>query len=224
TLTVGGAAALAAARVPAAPGWTILSRWQGLRSWALLGTAAVGGIYLGLSYWHDRHSALQGLVAGVISAILLSFIVASARPKAHTDPVTDPHTSWRQDRWFAMVCGAVFGLFLGLTAGVNNLVKPNVSVGLGTLPFVVVGAAVPFGTAGGVAVSDHWRTTLLFVQLWVTGRFPLLGMRFLKDAYAHRILRSEGPRYQFRHALLQDQLARRSDDGKGATPRVHRHL
>ncbi len=229
TLAVGGAAAFAASRVPAAPGWTILSRWQGLRSWALLGTAALGGLYIGLGYWHERHSALQGLIAGVLVAIMFSFIVASARPKAHTDPITDPHTSWRQDRWFAMVTGTLFGLFSGLTAGFNNLAQHD--VGVGTLPFVVVGTAVPLGMAGGVAVSDHWRTILLFVQLWVTGRFPLLGMRFLKDAYDHRVLRAEGPRYQFRHALLQDRLARkrsegssRAHDGSGATARVRRHL
>ncbi|MEV0259931.1 caspase family protein [Streptomyces sp. NPDC050617] len=225
TLAVGGAAAFAAARVPAAPGWTILSRWQGLRSWALLGTATAGGLYLGLLYWRERHSLLQGQAAGIIGALLLSLIVASARPKAHADPVTDPHTSWRQERWFAMVCGTLFGLFLGLAAGLNHLVKND--AGVASLPFVVVGAAVPFGTAGGITVSDHWRTTLLFVQLWATGRFPLLGMRFLKDAYDHRILRAEGPRYQFRHALLQDQLARKRDGGNGGNgvaSRVHRRL
>jgi hypothetical protein len=52
----------------------------------------------------------------------------------------------------------------------------------------------------------------LFVSqlvLRVAGRpVPVRMVRFLEDARARQLLRTVGPVYQFRHATLQDRLAR----------------
>ncbi|GAB3938806.1 hypothetical protein GCM10027614_19620 [Micromonospora vulcania] len=52
-----------------------------------------------------------------------------------------------------------------------------------------------------------WRALLVFVWLRRKGDAPLRMMRFLEDARAKHVLRTVGPRYQFRHARLQDRLA-----------------
>jgi len=209
-LVAGGLASFAAARLSAAPGWTGWSRWKGLGSWPVLAAAGVGGLGTGLTQddgW--------GPVVAICVAIYIIVIVAAARPASLADPVTDPFTSWRQDRTFTLVAGVVFGLCVALAVAMDNMRRGAAhGVDWGTVPFVVLGAGLPLSFAGGITVSDYCRTNLLFIQLWLRGEFPLRGMRFLKDAYDHRIFRAEGARYQFRHALLQDELAR--DRGRAA--------
>ncbi|MBE1596743.1 hypothetical protein H4687_002872 [Streptomyces stelliscabiei] len=51
----------------------------------------------------------------------------------------------------------------------------------------------------------------MFVQLWAKRVLPLRAMRFLDDACRLEVLREAGPYYEFRHARLQDYLARPRD-------------
>ncbi|MEV5480574.1 MULTISPECIES: NACHT domain-containing protein [Streptomyces] len=216
-LLTGALAGFAATRIPAAPGWTGWSRWRGLHSWPVLAPAGLAGTCVALSFWQDNGTPDRGLPIGIVSMLtvgIVGVVIVAARPASLADPVTDPYTSWRQDRNFALVTGTIFGFCISLALGVNQVIGAT-SEGAaadgpdwGTLPFIVIGFGLPFAYAGGMAISDHWRTSLLFLQLRLRGDFPLLGMRFLKDAYDHRIFRAEGASYQFRHALLQDKLAR----------------
>jgi hypothetical protein len=50
-------------------------------------------------------------------------------------------------------------------------------------------------------------------RLWHAhcGRLPLRLMRFLDDAHRRGVLRQVGAVYQFRHARLQDRLARTAE-------------
>ncbi|MFE2728778.1 hypothetical protein [Kitasatospora sp. NPDC059327] len=145
--------------------------------------------------------------------VIVGAVVVAARPVSLLDPVTDPHTSWRHDRKLTLVTGTVFGFSISFSLGVNQViwVTEGVAAGSpdwGTFPFIVICFGLPFSCACVAAISDRWRTSLLFLQLRLRGDFPLLGMDFLKDAYDHRILRAEGASYQFRHVLLQDRIAR----------------
>ncbi|WP_127152231.1 hypothetical protein [Streptomyces lydicus] len=216
-LVTGALAGFAATRIPAAPGWTGWSRWKGLHSWPVLAPAGLAGPCVALSYWRDDGTPDRALPTGIVSMLtvgIVGAVVVAARPASLTDPVTDPYTSWRQDRNIALVTGTIFGFCIGLALGVNQVIgatSEGAAAGgpdWSTLPFIVIGFSLPFACAGVMAISDHWRTSLLFLQLRLRGDFPLLGMRFLKDAYDHRIFRAEGASYQFRHALLQDKLAR----------------
>ncbi|KJY41810.1 hypothetical protein VR41_10725 [Streptomyces sp. NRRL B-1568] len=163
----------------------------------------------------DNGTTDRALPAGILTMLTVASVglmVVAARPASLADPVIDPYTSWRQDRNLALATSTVIGI--GLALGVNEVIGatrgsattdgPN----WGTVPFIVIGFGLPFAYAGMAAISDHWRTSLLFLQLRLRGDFPLLGMRFIKDAYDHRIFRAEGASYQFRHSLLQDGLAR----------------
>jgi hypothetical protein len=64
---------------------------------------------------------------------------------------------------------------------------------------------ITLGSVG--AISDIWRTGLLFAQLRIRGLFPLRGMRFLEDARRRHVLRTAGARYQFKHDRLRATLA-----------------
>ncbi|GHJ37100.1 hypothetical protein [Streptomyces sp. TS71-3] len=206
-VTTGSLTSFAAARLSAAPGWTGWSRWRGLGSWPVLAAAGLGALGTGLTQ-QDR----WGPVVAACMAVYTVSIVVAARPASLVDPVTDPYTSWRQDRRYAVVSGVIFGACVALAVGLDNLRRgAEAGVGWGTLPFVVLGAGLPLTFAGMLTVSDSSRTIMLFIQLRLRREFPLSGMRFLKDAYDHRVFRAEGSRYQFRHALLQDELARDRD-------------
>ncbi|WP_030303197.1 hypothetical protein [Streptomyces katrae] len=216
-LVTGALAGFAATQVPAAPGWTGWARWKGLRYWPVLAPASLAGLCRVLTPRQDDgtpNQVLSSWIMAILTMGIVGAVVVAARPVSLLDPVTDPYTSWRQDRNLALVTGAVFGFSISLALGVSQVIgvtSEGAAAGApdwSTFPFIVIGFGLPFSYACVAAISDHWRTSLLFLQLCLRGDFPLRGMHFLKDAYDHRILRAEGASYQFRHALLQDRLAR----------------
>ena len=66
---------------------------------------------------------------------------------------------------------------------------------------------VTFGLMAVLAGTETYRVSLASAQLSIEWRTPVRLMRFLNDAHRRQILRSVGPSYQFRYALLQDRLA-----------------
>jgi hypothetical protein len=69
------------------------------------------------------------------------------------------------------------------------------------------------GVGGGLAYVlslTAWGQWIVFARLWLplTGRLPWGLPAFLDDAYRRGVLRRAGAVYQFRHARLQDHLAR----------------
>ncbi|GAA2669255.1 MULTISPECIES: helix-turn-helix domain-containing protein [Actinosynnema] len=63
-----------------------------------------------------------------------------------------------------------------------------------------------------------WGRWLLFTRFWLplTGRLPWSVLGFLDDAHRRGVLRRTGAVHQFRHARLQDQLARGPVGARGA--------
>ncbi|HCT77512.1 MAG TPA: hypothetical protein DGG94_13100 [Micromonosporaceae bacterium] len=109
------------------------------------------------------------------------------------DSSSDPKTSFRRDQlsWLGV------GVILALSFGFGGAIIGRFSLAQGlTLLW-------------GILLSQAWIAQLTFMQLWLAGLGPPRMMRFLEDARARHILQSSGPVYQFRHAALQDRLAKR---------------
>jgi len=94
----------------------------------------------------------------------------------------------RVDGLAAEWAGLIVGLLLGLL--------------LGLLIALVLGAV----TGLGLGLPWFWYQ-LTRAGLAITGHLPWRLMTFLSDAHRIGVLRQVGPRYQFRHARLQDRLA-----------------
>ena len=97
----------------------------------------------------------------------------------------------------------MLGLAAGLVSGLVSWLLSGLAVGL------VAGLAfgVTFGLMAVLAGTETYRVSLASAQLSIEWRTPVRLMRFLNDAHRRQILRSVGPSYQFRYALLQDRLA-----------------
>ena len=81
------------------------------------------------------------------------------------------------------------------------------------LPFVV-GACFGGGVGLAVLVTRAWGNYFVHhVWLAATGRLPWRLMHFLDDAHRRGVLRQAGGVYQFRHARVQERLARSSLGG-----------
>src|SRR5262245_45116424 len=93
----------------------------------------------------------------------------------------------------------------------ENRASRRVGLGLG------IGLGV--GLASGL-LPGTWAPFVI-VRSWLAlrGRLPWHLMAFLEDCHRLGILRQVSPVYQFRHARLQDHLARTpADPGIGPTP------
>jgi hypothetical protein len=131
-----------------------------------------------------------------------------------------PRESWRHDRRVALASGLVYGLAFGLAFGLVlvllygslTMSSPDPLKSLKTLLAAVEGGLAVWVGAGisfGLGVSQAWQTTVAWRQLHFAHRVPPIAlMPFLKDAQDRGVLRTAGAVYQFRHALLQDQLAK----------------
>jgi hypothetical protein len=180
-------------------GYVLATMVTGVIAGVLLDGAAVG--------------SLVGLVAGVVAALVVAvpgtrwMIRArrfNGRPNGAADIALTPATSWRQERRQEWAFGALLGIAIAVTLLLATvLVGENLAevVGAVLLSLVLMPAFV-------ITLSARSRTTLAALQLWAGGRGPVRLVRFLEDARERNVLRSAGAVYQFRHARLQDVLAR----------------
>lgn len=163
----------------------------------------------------SAHSALSGPVTGVVFGISLAvafgLLDGFTRPGAGASVPISPRDALQRDFRASLQVGLPFGLAVGLVGGVGDGAITGWADGL--LAGSVIGAVGVL--VSGVAVSEQWRTRLAFVQLWNRRRqVPINGLRFLDNACKLEVLRTAGPVYQFRHALLQDKLAGRAKAGR----------
>jgi hypothetical protein len=175
------------------------------------------GLTLGLTV--GLSSGLPGgLVAGLAVGLADVFVADPA-------DVLSPQQVWRSSTMIDLLAalvvgffGPIFGLVIGLAFGPTDS-------GLA--------AAAVFGLALGWVLGltgwltswftglDGGRVGIFQVYLHIRYRTPLRLMRFLEDARARHLLRTVGPVFQFRHALLQDRLAsvpRQPTAGDMSTP------
>jgi hypothetical protein len=90
---------------------------------------------------------------------------------------------------------------------------------------LAVGLAVAsaFGLAVAPANESAWFGFVVTTR-WLAfrGKLPWKCMGFLDDAHRLGLLRTAGSVYQFRHAELQDHLAKPAETAAPATPGVVR--
>lgn len=149
-----------------------------------------------------------GLVSGFASWLAIGVIAWAKTPITEEHPRTSTNT-FRGDLRLVYVNSLAGGCAIGLAFGAQERIigGPGLMTGLS---YAVVGAvAIAFGV-GPHQPSGRYLITVSL--LWVHRRTPLRLLRFLDDAHRLGILRQVGARYQFRHAKLQDQLARRRSD------------
>jgi hypothetical protein len=160
----------------------------------------VGGLLGGLAV---------GLVIGLMGMLVGIFVGVLAYPAAHADSPIDPTTCWRRDRWCGLVVGLVAGLVAGLMVGLMTTLVVGLMIGL------------VIGLVAGLISSVTWPTALTFGQLRYSKEGPFRVLRFLEDAQSRHVLRTAGPRYQFRHGRLQQRLARAFEEDLSARSGHH---
>ena len=156
------------------------------------GNGLAAGIAAGLLY---------GLPTGLATALVSGLSVALADTDSTSSP--SPADSWHSDQRYSIAVGLAAGIAAGLGFWFFFALQVGVWAGLG----FGVWAGLWFGFLGGLFVSQAWRSSLAAAHLARRWHTPAHLMRLLNDARERNVLRTVGPVYQFRHALLQDRLA-----------------
>jgi len=161
----------------------------------------VSGLGAGLGVWQSA-GRLAGLMFGLVvlgPVIGLSKFVSSP---SVAQRASTPMASLRGDRTLSAAHAVTFGLALGLILGLVFGLQ-------GELVFGLVAGLTAGQTMG---LRDRAWPAFLIATFWLACRcrLPLRLMGFLQDAYRLGLLRIVGSSYQFRHAELQDHLARDS--------------
>jgi hypothetical protein len=196
-----------------------LRRWhQALRREALergLVPGVIVGVGTGFAAWGVVLQVRAGLAAGAAAALATTLIFIFSGPGTDDASAVIPASSWRNDLAFGLLAGLLVGLVLGIVSGLSSSnLQPapfEPQIGLGTALGTGLGVGLAAGTVLVLFSTRTWQASLAFVQLTVRWRTPPRLMRFLEDARQRNVLRIIGPVYQFRHARLQDRLARYAD-------------
>ncbi|MBK3575159.1 hypothetical protein JHN63_15330 [Streptomyces sp. MBT65] len=124
-------------------------------------------------------------------------------PEADTRSI-GPHDVWRHHLGLRLVLGLLTGLAVAL------MIAPLAAWWLGPKTAVVaaVGAALPTVLMAGLTSNLAVATVFTAAQLRIEEGTPLRLIHFLEDARRRNLLRASGTVYQFRHARLQQHLAR----------------
>jgi hypothetical protein len=141
-----------------------------------------------------------GLVVGLVAGTATSWL----RPTDGDRAGVTPRTAFNRDIRATLVAGltgALMGSFTGWIAASLTGAGPLSGAMLGGL---LLGLAVMFVLGLGPAL---WLLAVGPVMR-ITGHGPLLTIAFLEAARQRQVLRQAGAVYQFRHAELQDRLAK----------------
>ena len=199
-------------------GWLLIGGLAGLVAGLVFGLGAglAGGYGAGIA-----GGAVGGLVVGLAGWTWLALATGLVYPEDTSTP--SPVVSWRNDRRCALRLGLVGGLVVGLVSVPavgfvvwlgNGGFRGALWVALAFGPAVGLVGGLLGALVAGLGNSQVWPSSLAAAQLAIRWHTPLRLMRFLDDAHGRNILRTVGPVYQFRHARLQDRLARTNDDGR----------
>lgn len=182
---------------------------RGMAAGLVVGSAI--GIAIGLPA-----GLITGLAFGVPIGLAVMLAASLIQPGTSEDRVTSPRDTWRQDLNAAIMgglttglaFGVLGGLAFGLRFGATSGVLAGLSVGLGTALLVGLTASLGATAATALGTAVLLPTVLSQSLLAIRHRTPWRMLRFLEDAQSRNLLRTVGPDYQFRHAKLQDRLAR----------------
>ncbi|GAA0353197.1 NACHT domain-containing protein [Streptomyces blastmyceticus] len=156
---------------------------------------------------------------------LLALLETPLDIRSAVNPVSLLRTNHRAVVAQFIVWAPAFGLLVAFGAGA--LIRP-VSALLGSVFIWSLASGLKLGFISGLGGAlgyglclSAWGQWAVFARIWLplTGRLPWPVVAFLEDAYQRGVLRQAGAVYQFRHARLQDHLARTyPDSAPAATP------
>lgn len=173
-------------------------------------------------------AVLYALMFGMACGATLALAAALEAP-ANLTTATSPAELLAANRTTALRLVGVLGvtftllLFFGSFA-VTNTAQALLSVELSwdtqTSAFIAGEGALCVGF-GFLVAFTAWGQWLLFtrIRLPLTGRLPWAVNGLLEDAYRRGVLRQSGAVYQFRHASLQEHLARSYRARRQGVPR-----
>lgn len=173
--------------------------------------ALVGGLITGLIF-----GPVYGAAIGLVFALAFSMVRRFTEPTESREPVS-PLGSLRSDRstvLYALAFGGMVGTAVGgFLGGTGDAAERGLILELSRLQEAVLGSGIGLLLgAGGLGLMVHatsaWgRFVMTRIWLRLRAHTPLSLMTFLQDAHKLGVLRQVGATYQFRHALLQEQLA-----------------
>jgi hypothetical protein len=143
-----------------------------------------------------------GSLASIAVALIFGTVVQFFAHTSDADPV-NPIQVWRGDNTFGVALGFAAGLAAGYIAWATIWEFEEESI-------LSVVLAVVTGTGTAVWLTYSKVGPVIVAQLYLANRHrvPVRLIRFLSDARSRHVVRTVGPTYQFRHAALQDHLAR----------------
>jgi hypothetical protein len=144
-----------------------------------------------------------GLISGLSVAIATALRFSLGSPVELSRPPSPEATMARDRALVGLVC-LVFGVGVGSAAALL--------FGAGRTGMVWLGfsAGALLGFVLAVMSRNWWWFTVARAWLAMRGRLPYRLLEFLEDAHKLGVLRQVGARYQFRHARIQDRLAKDS--------------
>ncbi|MFI9048160.1 helix-turn-helix domain-containing protein [Streptomyces sp. NPDC053427] len=162
----------------------------------------------------------DGIIYGLMFALgagpalgLLTLFETPLDIRSAVNPVSLLRTNFRTVATQLLVWAPTFGLMVGL--GSMVVIRPMSAI-LGPVVWSLT-AALKLGVISGLGGAlgyvfslTAWGQWTVFSRIWLplTGRLPWSLVTFLEDAYRRGVLRQAGAVYQFRHARLQQHLAR----------------
>jgi hypothetical protein len=175
---------------------------------------------------------VRGLVLGLVALFLVMLAVVAGkawdladelskwvRSPASNDRWRTPTSTYRDSRNLTTLSVLMAGMVGVLWGGLFSLKTPEISAG-GLVVWLVAGLV--FGLVVGLVIGlvrePAW-IAFVVISRWLAfrGKLPWNIMGFLDDAHRLGLLRTCGSVYQFRHAELQDHLA------KAGTPQFRPH-
>lgn len=163
------------------------------------------GVLFGVMVGELINSALLGLLGGVACGMIATIAPNLSLPvrMRRSGPRMTTHTNYRN--------AAAAAIQYALTGGIVFGVGANfVSRGPGVLfSAVIAGLVYAFAAAYCAGLWPLTRFRLTHALLASRGWLPWHLWTFLEDAHRRGVLRQAGTVWQFRHALLQNYLARR---------------
>ncbi|GHC32074.1 helix-turn-helix domain-containing protein [Streptomyces cinnamoneus] len=175
--------------------------------------------HLGLSMTL-RAGLYDGMVYGLAFTLaagpafgLLGLLETPLDIRSAINPASLLRTNCRTVTAQLLVWAPTFGLLVGFGAGVAIRLLPALLGPIAWSAESSIKMGLISGLCGALSYSlslTAWGQWVVFSRIWLplTGRLPWSLVAFLEDAYERGVLRQAGAVYQFRHARLQDHLAR----------------
>lgn len=171
-----------------------------------------------------RTTVVHAFVYAVVFALACGSalaLAAAVETPANLTTATSPGDLLAANRTTVLRLTAVLALALGLTVAVGGQGVTSVLAAItGPQPWDVnwsLTSGLLLGVTAGlsaglayIAAFTAWGQWLVFtrVRLPLTGKLPWAVHSLLSDAYRRGVLRQSGAVYQFRHARLQEHLAK----------------